>query len=394
MSQAPIEFVKLGVFAAGAAATLPLSCELALLTAANLLPRRTRRSSSQPVRLGVLIPAHNEEELIARTVTSVRNAASGGSVDLLVIADNCTDRTAQAARAAGAEVIERTHATLRGKGHALAVGYRSLFGRGCDGVLVIDADSVVSSNLLTEVMGALGRGADAVQCRYEVRNATASLRTRWMRIAFLAFNVVRPRGRGRLGLSAGILGNGFALSRTAYESVPPNAFSVVEDLEHHLNLVRSGKRVEFLEAATVWGEVPAGGAGVGTQRARWEGGRMLMARQWTPRLLMEVLRGRLRLLEPLADLAGLPLAQHLALVVLLAALPLPAARVYAATALAVVLVHVLTAAALSGEFWRNVGVLVLAPFYVVWKIGMIPAILLASKANTPWIRTQREHETR
>ena len=60
-------------------------------------------------------------------------------------------------------------------------------------------------------MGLLRSGADAVQCRYLVRNAGASVRTRLMSIALRAFNVLRARGRDGLGLSCGIYGNGFGL---------------------------------------------------------------------------------------------------------------------------------------------------------------------------------------
>ena len=94
-----------------------------------------------------------------------------------------------------------------------------------------------------------------------------------MSFAFVAFNVVRARGRARLGLSAGIFGNGFGLHREVIQEVPFNANSVVEDLEYHLNLVRAGIRVEFLNSASVLGEIPVGGRGAATQRSRWEGGK-------------------------------------------------------------------------------------------------------------------------
>ena len=68
-----------------------------------------------------------------------------------------------------------------------------------------------------------------------------------MNIALLAFNVMRPRGRDRLALSCGILGNGFALRRETIEAVPYEAGSVVEDLEYHLRLVRAGKKVQFAD---------------------------------------------------------------------------------------------------------------------------------------------------
>src|SRR6185369_8853223 len=125
----------------------------------------------------------------------------------------------------------------------------------------------------------------------------------------------------RWGLSVGILGNGFALTGETLRAVPYDARSVVEDLEYHLRLVRAGSRVRFAATTSVWGEMPAGGSGVTTQRARWEGGRFRMIAEQAPALFREVLAGRLTLLEPLLELLLLPLALHVALLLLVLLLP-------------------------------------------------------------------------
>ena len=109
-------------------------------------------------------------------------------------------------------------------------------------VFVVDADSVVDSNLLLEVVRKFRSGADGVQVRYVVLNPQDSLRTRLMNVAFMAFNVLRARGRERMGLSVGIFGNGFGLSRATLKAVPHDAHSLVEDLEYHLQLVRAGRK--------------------------------------------------------------------------------------------------------------------------------------------------------
>ena len=132
----------------------------------------------------------------------------------------------------------------------------------------------------------------AVDGTVYVRNADESTRTRLMNVALMAFNVLRPRGRSRFGMSAGILGNGFGLSRACLERVPYTARSVVEDLEHHLELVKDGMRVEFVDDTWVKADFPVGERGADTQRARWEGGRFRMVREHAPRLLGEIVRGR------------------------------------------------------------------------------------------------------
>jgi cellulose synthase/poly-beta-1,6-N-acetylglucosamine synthase-like glycosyltransferase len=338
----------------------------------------------------VVVPAHNEEASIAHCVAGLLHAKRD-AVDLtvVVVADNCQDLTATAAAEAGARVLVRHNLVERGKGYALDYAFSTLSAENFDGFLVVDADSAVSPNLPLEVARALANGADAAQCRYLVGNPGASMRTRLMNVALLAFNVVRPRGRHRLGLSAGIYGNGFALSSETLRVVPYTAASVVEDLEYHLALARAGKRVEFADAATVYGEMPVAGKGVQTQRTRWEGGRFRMLVERAPTLAMELFKGRFRLLEPLLDLLLLPLAFHVSLL-LLAVLP-PAWPVRAAglVGLGVVAFHLIAAIVVGGGGARDAMALLAAPFYMLWKLLLIPALLKSSRSETAWVRTER-----
>ena len=86
--------------------------------------------------------------------------------EIVVVADNCTDATANLARGANARVLERSDSEQRGKGFALRFAFRILLGEGFDAVLVIDADSVVDSNFLLETVRQFRAGADGVQARY------------------------------------------------------------------------------------------------------------------------------------------------------------------------------------------------------------------------------------
>lgn len=371
--------------------TLPGTVELLLLTLGGVLPPRRRSAPelTSDLKLAVVIPAHNEAAGIGMCLSSLRSSASDW--DLVVVADNCSDNTALAARQAGARVIERFDNTRRGKGYALDFAFRELLREDYAAFLIIDADTTVAPNLLPEMRSVVASGAEAAQCAYLVRNVEDSLRTRLMGMALAAFNVLRPRGRDRLGLSAGILGNGFMLSRRTLEAVPYEAASVVEDLEYHLRLVRSGYKVRFVGSTAVFGDMPAEGEGVKTQRARWEGGRFLMLAEHAPRLLADVLRGRLRMLEPLLDLLLLPLAFHVALVcVALVGAGIP--RAYGVAALALVGGHVLAAVLVRGGGSRELLTLAAAPFYVIWKLAMIPRILASSRRGTAWVRTERKAE--
>lgn len=377
-------------------ATAPLVAELLLVTVAALLPSRaaedrrdSRSEEMNPFRLAVVVPAHNEETLIGRCVRSIL-ASQPGDVEVLVVAHNCSDNTGIEAERAGARTLVLNETSQTGKGCALHHGFSTAMAEGFDAVLVIDADSVVSINLIDAVRQRFIAGAKALQCRYQMLSEVSSRRTRLMDLAFMGFNVVRPRGRERLGLSVGLFGNGFGLHKDVLEKLPYEARSTTEDLEYHLMLVCEGIRAELVDSASVVSEAPASATGATTQRARWEGGRLRMMRQWSPRLLALVVRGHLQLLEALLDLLGLPLAFGVGLLALAVCLPVEWLRIYAAASLAVIALHVLVAAASGPDFVGSMKALLTAPLYILWKLWMFPRIWRASRANTPWVRTSRD----
>jgi cellulose synthase/poly-beta-1,6-N-acetylglucosamine synthase-like glycosyltransferase len=375
--------------------TAPLVVELLLVTIASLLPRGDTQSviGHGTHRLAVVIPAHNEETSISRCVESLRVSADH-SVKVYVVAHNCTDLTAQLAKSAGAEVLVYDDPEAIGKGHVLRFGFQHSIQCGADAVLVVDADSVVSVNLLPAVQSAFSQGVEAVQCRYEMKGAKGQVKTELISLALRGFNFIRPLGRQRIGLSAGILGNGFALSANVLKDVPYDALSVVEDLEYHLHLVLAGKRVHFLDEAVVSSELPTSTKGETVQHSRWEGGRLRVAHTWLPKLLKELLRGKLTVLEPLLDLAGLPIAFGMMALLSAACLPLSWVRLYVVLAMTVLLAHVLRAISAGPRRLHALRVLLLVPFYLLWKLRLIPSVLRASSAKAAWIRTDRKAEDR
>jgi cellulose synthase/poly-beta-1,6-N-acetylglucosamine synthase-like glycosyltransferase len=380
--------------------TLPGTGELLCLTVAAMF--RVKRvgpaedvSAHSPWRVAVVVPAHDEEASIASCVESLLAADAGGmQVTVYVIADNCTDATAIVAEAAGARVMVRQDAEMRGKGHALHYAFQHLEYVGFDCVLVVDADTIVASNFVVAAAGAMQRGAAAVQVRYVARNAEQGTRTRLMALALRAFNVVRPRGRENLGLSVGILGNGFGLRRETLAAVPYLAASVVEDLDYHIALVRSGRRVRFVDESAVYGEMPVRGKGVKTQRSRWEGGRLRMLRERGAGLAADVTAGRWESLEPLLELLLLPLAFHVLLLLLAMTSPLLVVREFGLVGFVVVLMHLVVAIRMGNNAGADVVALATAPFYVLWKIMLIPSLLKSAGSKQAWVRTSRNDEER
>ena len=390
--------------------SLPGTVELALLTLGGILPYRPpcppalpaskekadypvppTGQRSEAVRIAVVVPAHNEEAGIRACVQGLLACDPGaGELAVVVVADNCTDTTAAQAAEAGAQVLARTDPQRRGKGYALDYAFRQLLPQGFDAFLVVDADTRVEPSLITGFQRLFAAGADAVQCRYRVDNPEVSLRARLMHVAWLAFNVLRPRGRERWGLSVGLLGNGFGLTRETLAAVPYEAVSVAEDLEYHLRLVRAGRRVRFADAVTVWSPAPTGGRAAASQRARWEGGRFRMIRELAPPLAREAVAGRLRLLEPLLELLLLPLAYHVFLLLAALALPVAWSRAYALAGFALVILHVAAAIVVGRGGWRDLLALAAAPFYMLWKLTLVKALARSARRDAEWVRTERE----
>jgi len=401
--------------------TAPLFFDLAICIVGNLFRvRKAHPLERLPIRLAVIVPAHDEEIMIARTVASIRAALSSANLSysvkggqslhsiaqspqagspgstgtpLYVVAHNCTDSTAAIAARAGAQVLVLNDPAQRGKGSALRYGFAAAQAAGANAFLVVDADSVVSCNLLVATQAALVEGSEATQCRYELEVPASSRPhpiARLRALAFRGMNVVRPRGRSGLGFSAGLFGNGFALTAETLAQVPFHADSIVEDMEYHISLVRHGLQVDWIGEALVHAPLAARGAAQATQETRWEGGRMGVARHTTWPLLLNALRGDWRALETLADAWSLPLARAILALCVVVALPGGWMHLYALLCVAIALVYVLQAAWLGPEPMRDVVALLAAPLYLIRKAVLTPLVLLNSHRRAQWTRTRRE----
>ena len=207
-----------GLSIAASSLVLSVTSYLALLTAAAWVASRRRCETSatdRDVRFVVLVPAHDEERLIGETVRALLDTDyPRGRIRIVVVADHCTDRTAAAAAAAGAEVLLHDDPEPRGKGAALRWALDTLDQRpdDYDAVAIVDADSVVNRQFLSALAHRLGSGSAAVQACYLVRRAEASSSTGLREAALALRHFVRPLGRTTLGGSAGLYGNGMAFS--------------------------------------------------------------------------------------------------------------------------------------------------------------------------------------
>lgn len=389
------------LLAAFAAPVLGATGYLVLL---SLLSRRPEapEGRSPHLRFDVVVPAHDEAPSIAATVESLFAVDYPSALfRIIVVADNCTDDTAARARAAGALVIVRDDPELRGKGYALALAFERILAEGqASAVAVVDADSVVSPNLLRAMAARLDAGASVVQTDHALRNPHASWRTRLMAVAFASMHTLRSLARERLRLSCGLRGNGMCVTTSLLAAVPYDAFSIVEDLEYGIRVGLAGHRVHFASEAHVDDDVPMGERKSRTQHRRWESGRSRMARLHAARLLARGARMGDRVLLDLAlDLLVPPLATIVALTALglsaSAALSFWAghlmfgAWLWLGCALGLV-VYGVRGWQISGTGARGLLGILFIPAYVAWRLALL--LRRSAQPEGRWMRAAREDE--
>ena len=372
---------------------------LGLTAAALLAPRRAPPDGPARRRFALLVPAHDEEALLPRLLRSASATDyPSDRLDVYVVADNCTDRTAVVAREGGARVYERFDDTERGKGYALRwlLGRIGEAGERYDAFVVVDADSVVDRDFFGRMDARLEAGSQVVQAYYTVLNVGASPLAALRYTALTAVHYLRPLGRTALGLSCGLKGNGMCFSAPVLERFGWDWFTLAEDVEFHLALVAQGIRVDFAYETTVLADMPVSFGQAESQNARWEQGRIEMLRRYGPRLVADALRERgfLRLdavIEQLIPPLSVPFALAGGVLLVGAALRRPLPMGLALFGLSGQVAYLLAALRLAQAPARAYRALGYAPVYIAWKVALYGRALVARGA-TRWVRTARTAE--
>ena len=358
--------------------------------------RRGPRAAALTTRFCVLVPAHDEEAVLGRLLSSIQQTLYPRDLlHVVVIADNCGDRTAQVAAEKGATVLRRYDTTRQGKGWALrwALGELDERSRDCDAFVLLDADCDVSRNFFAVLNDYFCAGSTVVQAYYTVLPMSLS-RAESLRVASLALvHYLRPAAKMAIGASCGLKGTGMGFRRELIEQFGWPSVGLAEDVEFHLDLVERGHRVRFAPAAVVRGEMPASLRRADSQNERWEAGRLATLRGLALPLLFRGLRtGDIASFD-----AGLEqLVPPLSLPVLIAALCLPAGMLLSlppvwmlsAALLAIIAVHIASGLMLAGVPLRTYRSLVAAPAYAAWKSALYVRVL-CSGGKRQWVRTVR-----
>jgi hypothetical protein len=310
-------------------------------------------------------------------------------------------------KAHNAEAHERIVPDDSGKGPSLQWLLHRLWERDepHDAVVIMDADTTVSSNFLRVMDAKLSAGANVVQSYYAVRDAGTSSATAFRAAALAARHYLRPLGRSHLGASVGLYGNGMVFRDELLRSRTWSNH-LTEDIEFQLECLLDGTRVSFAPDAVVEAEMPTTVEASQTQHERWERGRLDMVRRFVPALARRSLSGgrvsRIAYADAAVDQLVPPFSLLVAGTAAMAGLAVgrallvpgrPARRGLVATGAMVVVqgVYVLSALRMVDaprEVYRS---LLAAPRLVLWKVGLWARVLVRPD-EVRWVRTARNDE--
>jgi cellulose synthase/poly-beta-1,6-N-acetylglucosamine synthase-like glycosyltransferase len=344
-----------------------------------------------------LIPAHDEETLIATCVRSIMSVDyPRDRMQVVVVADNCTDRTAGLARSEGAECLERRDPLLIGKPQALAWGIKSLLGSQWDACVIIDADTVVDANFAKALAARGPLNSVVVQGYFATLNENESWLTRLAGVlARCRYELAYPL-RAKAGLNCPLTGNGMCIGRDLLSVSGWQAFSLTENWELYASYTAAGVRIHYAQDAVLYSlEVSTLKQGY-SQRRRWLAGRLLVAHKWVAQLASSKAISLHQKVDIIAELTALPPVLHLTLAMLvgiagLLVTPAPYGAligILALTSVGSLAAQAAISIARHPDPRATIMAFVFLPCYVVWRLVTAGRTLLTLDDHT-WRKTAR-----
>ncbi len=265
---------------------------LFFLAAVSLRPEKGKKRYPARTRFGIIIPAHNESDLIGHTLAQAQAVDYPRDLyEVIVIADNCVDDTEEIARSYGVTCWRRRDIDNRGKGNVLHWVFPRLLEYGDHGAyLIIDADTHMDADFLSVVNSHFCGGAKVVQGYSQVRHPE---RSPMESLAFLGFALnrnLRYRGRSRLGWTTNLMGTGMCFLREVIAQHGWNTTSMVEDIEYEMFLHLNDIRVSFATDAKISVELHKSVQQSKGQRTRWDIGKFEVRNRFLPKLLKDFFR--------------------------------------------------------------------------------------------------------
>lgn len=257
-------------------------------------PKKVKAHAPQKT-FAVLVAAHNEEQVVGALIDNLKQLNYPKEMyDVFVIADNCTDNTANIARDMGVYACERHNDKLRGKGYAIEWMLKELwqYPKSYDGVVILDADNLVSPDFLQHMNNELCNGSRVIQGYLDTKNPSDSWITSSYAISYWYSNRLWQMPRRNLGMANYLGGTGMCFDSLLLKEMGWGATSLVEDLEFTMRCVQRGIYPTMSYEAKVYDEKPLGFKASCKQRLRWMQGHFDVARRYFFPLLWQGLKER------------------------------------------------------------------------------------------------------
>ncbi|MGL5648546.1 MAG: glycosyltransferase family 2 protein [Clostridium sp.] len=246
-------------------------------------------------KFAMIVAAHNEDVVISGIVDSMKKLNYPKDMyEVFVIADNCTDKTAEIAREHGAKVYERVNKDKRGKGYALEWMFAKLFEmeEQYDSICIFDADNLVHEDFLKEMNSKMSEGYKVVQGYIDSKNPNDSWISAAYSIAFWSQNRMFQLARRNVGFSNQLGGTGFAIDTSILKELGWGATCLTEDLEFTCKLVSNGEKVGWAHDAKIFDEKPLTLKQSWAQRKRWMQGFSDVASRYFFKLTKKAIKER------------------------------------------------------------------------------------------------------
>ena len=246
------------------------------------------------LRFLVLVPAHNEEVVVADIVNNLKQMQYPKELyDFYILADNCEDHTAAVVREMGANVIEsfkESENAPTGKPIVLQKALKNLgdYHKKYDMVMFFDADNLIDPNMFSEVNSQYlsnDGDVDIIQCYLGAKNKKGLIAFFYY-ITYTITNRFFQYAKSRLGINSVIGGTGFAVAADyLHQRGGWTSMSLTEDFELQIEATCDGKRILWNHNVRIYDEKPTRFRASLRQRIRWAQGHWFVTFKNTPKLL-------------------------------------------------------------------------------------------------------------
>lgn len=292
----PAEILKTISLALGLLSALCYAYQIVYLFL-PLLKKPPKLQAEKPLRYAILIAARNEEAVLPHLLQSIRAQDYPSRLfTTYVIADNCTDRTAQIAEEGGARVFTRFDRTRVGKGYALNFLLERIAAadglENYDAFLVFDADNLLRPDFIRQINRVASAGYD-VFCSYRnSKNFGANWVSAGHGVWYLHESVHLNHSRMLLGNPCMVNGTGFGFTRQLLEKCGGwHFFTLTEDMEFSVWCITHGVRAGYCGDAMLYDEQPQTFRQSWRQRTRWIQGGVQVSIRYAGELFLGILRG-------------------------------------------------------------------------------------------------------